>query len=99
MVSYWVLYRTEARSPRRVLTQWPAQKGLPRPDSARGPSARSGRSRRPTRAATPRATLNAPQSSRRRGGQSSSLFCTAEEAALAVARLRQMQDLDQSRNS
>jgi len=32
-------------------------------------------------------------------GQSSSLFCTAEEAALAVARLRQMQDLDQSRNS
>ena len=25
-----------------------------------------------------------------------SLFCTAEEAALAVARLRQMQDLDQS---
>ena len=24
------------------------------------------------------------------------LFCTAEEAALAVARLRQMQDLDQS---
>ena len=90
MVSYWVLYRTEARSPRRVLTQWRPQKGLPRPDSARGWSARSGRSQRPTRAATPRARLNAPRSCARFRAEHADTnlgtFDTAVEAAVAYAK-------------